>query len=262
MLIRLDVPELPIYGAVTTAGSTRVAGNQTTSGADQNPTGWDCDEMGPARAGYVNDNAADVVPAGTCTGGTCITGSPKIAADPLAGDLATYDEFGGISYDSLTALANVTWVIASTPTLDNIYPAYTGAGACDKLDMKNWGEPQRNATPAKCESYFPIIHLKGSGTVTLKTGRAQGMLLVDGNLTINGNFEFYGPIIVKGSVTTAGMGNKVVGGIMAANEGCTTTPCNKLEGTSHLQFSRCAIMSTLIARAEPVLATRSWADLF
>ena len=262
MLIRLDVPELPIYGAVTTAGTTRVAGNQTTSGADQNPTGWDCDEAGPARAGYVNDNAADVTPTGVCSGGVCITGSPKIAADPLAGDPETYDEFGGISYDSLTKLANVTYTIATTPTLDNIYPSYTGTGACNKLDMKNWGEPQRNATPAKCESYFPIIHLKGPGTITLKLGRAQGMLLVDGNLVINGQFEFYGPIIVKGNVKTAGVGNKVVGGIMAANQGCLVAPCNQLEGTSHLQFSRCAIMSTLIARANPVLATRSWADLF
>ena len=117
-------------------------------------------------------------------------------------------------------------------------------------------------TPGLGERHFPIIHIKGAGTVTLRNGKAQGLLLVDGNLTINGLFTFSGPIIVKGNVTTAGTGNKVVGGIMAANIGCTTTPCNKLEGESHLQFSRCATMSTLIARAEPVLATRSWADLF
>lgn len=262
LLIRLDVPELPIYGAVTTSGSTRVAGNQTTSGADMNPSGWDCDESGPSRAGYVNDNAADVTPAGTCTGGVCISGEPKIAVDPLAGDPETYDEFGGIDYDSLTALADVVVPASSTPSVDGIAPVVV-AGACDRTNTKNWGDPARNAvTPGACEPYFPIIHIKGSGTVTLKNGIAQGLLLVDGNLTINGNFEFYGPIIVKGNVTTAGMGNKVVGGIMAANEGCTTTPCNKLEGTSHLQFSRCTIMSTLITRAEPVLATRSWADLF
>lgn len=263
MLIRLEIPELRIQGAVTTSGSTRVAGNQTTSGADQNPTGWDCDETGPLRAGYVNDNAGDVVPAGTCSGGGCITGSPKIATDPLAGDPATYDEFGGISYDSLTTLANVTWIMATTPSLDNIWPSYDGTGACNRLNMKNWGDPLRNAaTPGKCESYFPIIHLKGPGTTTLKTGRAQGMLLVDGNLSIAGQFEFYGPIIVKGNLSTSGVGNKIIGGVMAANTGCATTPCNKLEGTSHLQFSRCAILQTLMARARPVLAERAWADMF
>ena len=262
MLIRLDVPELPIFGAVTTSGTTRVAGNQTTSGADTNPAGWACDEAGPTRAGYVNDNLADVTPAGTCTGGVCITGEPKIVADPLAGDPETYDEFGGIDYDSLTTLANVVVPAASTPSVEGIAPVVV-AGACDRTNTKNWGDPARNAiTPGPCESYFPIIHIKGAGTVTLKMGKAQGLLLVDGNLTIAGQFEFYGPIIVKGNVTTAGVGNKVIGGIMAANQGCTTNPCNKLEGTSHLQFSRCAIMSTLIARAEPVLATRSWADLF
>ena len=263
MLIRLEIPELRIQGAVTTNGTTRVAGNQTTSGADQNPTGWDCDEAGPTRAGYVNDNAADVTPTGTCSGGVCITGSPKIAVDPLAGSADTYNEFGGISYDSLTKLANVTYVISATPSLDNIWPSYTATGACNKLDKKNWGDPLRNAVlPGKCETYFPIIHLKGPGSITLKTGRAQGMLLVDGNLTINGQFEFYGPIIVKGNIVTAGVGNKIVGGVMAANQGCAAAPCNKLEGTSHLQFSRCAILQTLMARARPVLATRSWADMF
>ena len=262
MLIRLEIPDLRIQGAFTASGTTRIAGNQTTSGSDANPANWSCDETGPPRAGIVNDNPADVLPAGACNGATCISGSPKIAGDPLAGDPETYDEFGGISYDSLTAIASKTILISTNPTISNILPSVSG-GACNTGDWRNWGDPARNlVTPGLCERYFPIVHLKGTGTVTLSNGVGQGLLLVDGNMMMNGKFEWFGPIIVKGNFSSAGMGNKVTGGIMAGNQGCATNPCNRLEGTSHLQFSRCAILQTLMAHARPVLATRSWADMF
>jgi hypothetical protein len=79
---------------------------------------------------------------------------------------------------------------------------------------------------------------------------------------MTGNFEFYGPIIVKGNFSTQGTGNKVFGGVMAANQGCTSGTCNSVSGNAHLQFSRCSLLSALIAQARPVLATRSWADMF
>jgi hypothetical protein len=67
---------------------------------------------------------------------------------------------------------------------------------------------------------------------------------------------------VKGNFNADATGNKVFGGVMAANEGCATSPCNEIKGNAHIQFSRCSILSTLIAHARPVLATRSWADMF
>ena len=262
MLIRLEVPELRIQGAITTAGKTNITGTGSTSGVDQNPTGWNCDEAGPQRAGVVNDNAADVTASGACSGFSCIGGDPKVAVDPLAGDPGTYDEFGGIDYDSLAAMANIVFNIGATPTIVNIAPSVVG-GVCNKADPKNWGDVNRNVvTPGPCESYFPIIHLKGTGTVEVKNGFAQGLMLVDGNLKLTGNFHFYGPIIVKGNFNTDAVGNKVFGGVMAGNEGCATNPCNTVTGNAHVQFSRCAILQTLIARARPVLATRSWADMF
>ena len=262
MLIRLEVPELPIKGAITTSGKTNITGTGSTSGTDLNPTGWNCDETGPPKAGVVNDVAADVTASGACSGFSCVGGTPKVAVDPRAGDPETYDEFGGIDYDSLTAMANIVINIGAMPTIVNLAPSLVG-GVCNKADIKNWGDVNRNAvTPGPCESYFPIIHLKGAGTVEVKNGYAQGLILVDGNLKLTGNFHFYGPIIVKGNFNTDAVGNKVFGGVMAANIGCATNPCNTVTGNAHVQFSRCAILQTLIAHARPVLATRSWADMF
>ena len=260
MLIRLQMPELRIQGALTTASTTNVTGTGSMNGNDLNPAGWQCDELGPPRAGVVNDVPADVTSGGTCSGFSCVTGTPQVAQDPLAGDPSTYDEFGGISYDSLAALASIT--IPYTTVLGPLAPAVSG-GVCNKAVVTNWGDILRNAvTPGPCETYFPIIHVTGTGEFRINSGTGQGILLVDGSLRMMGNVEFYGPIIIKGSFSTQGTGNKVFGGVMAGNQGCSAATCNSVSGNAHIQFSRCSLLSALIAQARPVLATRSWADMF
>ena len=260
LLVRLDVPDLRIVGALTTAGKTTVSGTGSIGGNDVNPAGWACDAAGPPKAGIVNDLASDVTASGSCMGFSCVTGTPQVAVDPLAGDPDTYDDFGGISYDSLASLASI--VIPLSASYSAMAPKVTG-GVCDKSDSKNWGDINRNlATPGPCETYFPIIHAQGSGTLKLQAGTGQGVLLIDGNLELSGNFEFYGPIIVRGNLSASGTGNKVIGGMMVQNQGCTTNPCNSITGNPHLQYSRCALLATLIPRATPVLSSRSWADLF
>lgn len=259
MLIRLEIPELRVAGAITSANKTNITGTGSTSGNDLNPAGWNCDETGPPKAGIVNDNAADVTATGACSGFSCVGGTPTVAVDPLAGDPATYDEFGGFSYDSLAAMANITITGASA---SGIGPVVSG-GACVKTNASNWGDPTRNAvTPGPCEGYYPIIHVTTTGVFSLSSGRGQGILLIDGSLKMTGNFEFYGPVIIKGNIEFAGTGNKIFGGIMTANEGCTSSPCNDIKGNAHIQYSRCSLLATLIPHARPVLATRSWADMF
>lgn len=266
LLIRHEVPNVRMLGALTTDNRTDIAGSGSLSGADANPTGWQCDPAGATRPGVVNDNAADVVSGGTCSGFTCVSGSPQVKVDPEAADPTTYDEFGGFDYDSLATLANIVLNLTSKLTLNTIVPAYDASGACVKTNMKNWGEPVRNSPATTCETYFPIVHAKGPALLELSNGRGQGILLVDGNLAINGQFEWFGPIIVKGTVKIDGLGNKVIGGVMAKGEGCTIGGpvkfCNYVAGTAHIQFSRCALLSTMMSRATPVVATRAWADLF
>lgn len=47
-----------------------------------------------------------------------------------------------------------------------------------------------------------------------------GLLMVDGNLEVNGGFQWYGPILVRGSLSFTGGGEKnVTGGILAGGTG-------------------------------------------
>ena len=78
----------------------------------------------------------------------------------------------------------------------------------------NWGNPENPG--AACWDWFPVIHITGNANVQ-SGGVGQGVLLVDGDLDLRGNFAFYGIVIVQGSLGTQGSGNRVYGGVMASN---------------------------------------------
>jgi hypothetical protein len=54
------------------------------------------------------------------------------------------------------------------------------------------------------------------GTYVRLSGGTQGcgLLLVDGDLEIHGNFSWYGPVLVTGSVTYTGGGHKNISGAL------------------------------------------------
>lgn len=266
MLLRLEIPQARMNGAITSSRTTHFRGNAGASGDDVNPTGWtECDPAGTAKAGVVNDALGDVTGAGAnCGSGTtlsCVSGSPKVAVDSLAGHDSTYLSYGPFTFDELVAMANIVWNIAGTVVINQIQPSVTGT-TCNRgqAQPRNWGDVTRPGGP--CATYFPIIHLRGLGLADVQGGSGQGILLVDGNIHLRGGFEWYGPIIVKGNVLTSGNGNKVTGGIMAMNQGCTTAQCNDLSGTSSVLYSRCALNQALSMHVRPVASTRSWADMF
>ena len=88
------------------------------------------------------------------------------------------------------------------------------------------------------------------------------MLLVGGNLSIQGNFTFYGPVISRGTVKLTGTGNHINGSVLAANV-VDSTATTSLTGNSAIQYSSCANMTALQRTAMPVKAPkRSWAELF
>ncbi|MGH7665230.1 MAG: hypothetical protein ACRENI_13220 [Gemmatimonadaceae bacterium] len=267
LLMRLRTPNVKVPGAITTANQTAISGSGIVSGTDVNPAGWDCDDTGPPKAGVVNDDATEVTTAGTCSGAACIAGSPKIAEDPAAGDTNTYTNYNGFTWQELVAQANVYINAGSGVTITGMQPSYTWSGACDLGDNRNWGDPVRNVlAPGRCESYYPIIHVDGTGTVQLSGGIGQGILLIEGNVAIAGNFEFTGLIIARGTAQITGTGNKVWGGLMAMDESCVVggkvKNCNMLAGNATVQYSRCAVSSAFASRARPEVATRAWADMF
>ena len=91
------------------------------------------------------------------------------------------------------------------------------------------------------------------------------MLLVNGDLRIQGAFRFYGPILVKGKLDVAGGAGmnevKFYGGVIAANVNFDVT--QSVSGNATIVYSSCAIEKALqnSAPAFP-LRSRSWANLY
>src|SRR5438046_10547507 len=101
--------------------------------------------------------------------------------------------------------------------LTGVGPIAVGPVCQASVAPANWGDPNR-ATPAgACETYFPTIHVLGD--LRVNTGSGQGVLLVDGDFTVAGNFAFTGVVIARGGLKMTGTGNKIVSAVRPASVG-------------------------------------------
>ena len=250
-LLRLNTPAVNFLGAVTAAGNIRVSGNVNVNGNDVSPTGWSC-------TGSLNNMPGSVItPTATATvnGSVTINGNPPYTTSAAAGDTNTYFNYGGSTYTSLAAIANVT---LAGGTYNGMAPAVS-SGVCNKTSTMNWGDPVRHSPAAACETYFPIIHI--TGNATLSGGSGQGILLVDGDLTKAGNFSFTGVVITRGTIRSSGSNNGVTGVEMAASidEGDAVT----LTGSTTIQYSSCAVQQALSSSSTiGVSKGRAWVNLY
>ena len=249
IIARLAPIDFNIHASLTTKGSVSVQGNAAVIGVDQNPTGWtDCSQPLQNQAGVRVDSGT------VTTGGNgMVAGTPPVVNDPTLTD-SNFTNFGGATYAQLAARANI---VLSGGTLKT-QPAFSG-GACDKSVLTNWGD---GMTPTSaCRDYFPIIHIAGSAT--LNGDQGQGILLVDGNLEVQGSYEFYGIVIIQGELRTSGGGNAEAhfwGGVMARN---ATLDTQNLSGKATLNYSSCSILATLQATATPaMMRSRGWVQLY
>src|SRR5207244_12220893 len=129
------------------------------------------------------------------SGNGTIVGLPPVKVDPTLGD-STFSKYGDVSYSQLAARASLT--LPGQNFSNSIGPVVTN-GQCDRTVVTNWGDGVNPTQP--CGSYFPIIHLTGTSTINGVQG--QGILLVDGDLNIQGGFQWFGLTIIKGDMTPA-----------------------------------------------------------
>lgn len=257
-LLRLNIPAVNFLGAVTASGNVKVSGNVTINGNDANPSGWSS-----CSGSLTNMPGAVITPTATVSisGSVTVTGNPSSTTSSAAGDTNTYFNYGGLTYTSLAALANIT---LPSGTYNGMAPATVGGllgvgSVCDKSQTMNWGDPVRHTPAAACEPYYPIIHITGDATLTGGTG--QGILLVDGSLTMSGNFTFTGVVITRGATKASGTGNSVTGVIMAASIDLSQSAT--LTGNTMVQYSSCAVQQTLSSTATLATAKgRGWVNLY
>lgn len=251
---RIDPTTVDIQAALTAGGDVNVGGSSAVDGADHVPDGWGgvCDLAGDPLAGVRTD--ADV----------SVYGSASVDGDPpeLEGDATVVDSIFTNPFDELKAvrdlnLGSVTWN-GMMPVLTTTIPF-----RCNKALNINWGEPWYNppmlAVITQCQNYFPIIYRNGN--LRVQNGRGQGIILVEGDFEVRGNFEFNGVVIVRGQMSTQGTGNKITGAVLAQNAelGDETT----IIGNPVVNYSACAVERALRGNAAlKPLAERSWAQLY
>jgi hypothetical protein len=220
-VVRLDASEPALIAALAAPAVMDVATATGIDGSDRAPEGWDC----PAVA----------------------TPVPPFAV----ADTSALARVGHFDWNQLVAGATTR---ATHLTLD-ASPRWTGE-ECDTADPDNWGEPIK-ANGGACTSYYPVIH--SAGDLIIHGGRGQGLLLVDGDLTIQGDFQFFGVVLVRGALRGGPGGSHITGTVSVAQRGSTAS---LLDGIV-IEFSRCAARKALLMLALPVpIVARSWSEGF
>lgn len=250
-ILRLRIPTINTNASITANGSVTIKGSVDVIGTNTTPTGWDGCSGGEDKVGIVVPTDATVTVGGDATNDQGY-GTTDVASNP-----DTYVKYGDETWETLVLQANHT----VSGTQSQIQPSSSG-GACNRADPKNWGEPWKapeTGVVPECDNYFPIIYATGDMTVTGRRG--QGILLVNGNLTINGDMDWYGLIIVKNDLVRGSGNAKIFGGVMAANE--RPFDDTNIQGGATYAYSSCALERAMRGSAQVTQAMeRAWAELY
>ena len=245
--VRLMGVDVDIQAALTVQGPTTVGGSSEIMAADSTPDGWDgCGSADSTQAGIRMADTSNLTTTGACSDAACITGDPLVEQDPAVTD-STFDTFGTIDWMELASYADTL----PPATYNGIGPVFDGNGKCDVSVLTNWGDP---LNVNQCSDYFPLLYTPGN--LRLSGGEGQGMLLIEGDLSVSGGFEFYGVVIVMGTLSTTGTGGHFNGAVMAQN---VNLDQSLILGNAVVQYSSCATNRAVKAAsvAQP-LPMRGW----
>jgi len=255
LLVRIrsiSFPAPPGKAALTVGDSgIKVNGASSVNGHDSIPPTWTgCPPP---------DSAIGVLSSGTINtkngnkGG--IQGAPATDSTPQLVD-SNFTVFGGATYSQVASAATITL----GPGSYNPAPLVVN-GVCDVSNTLNWGDGLNHAQP--CGGYYPIVHISGNATVT---GTGQGILLVDGDLSLGGNLQWFGALIVQGALKAAGGGGKLstnVWGIALIHGGVDLAGASKFSGSVNFQYSKCGLTQALNGTSTVAVSrSRAWSQLY
>ena len=220
---------IPWGAPIVALGTLNLAGG-TVDGRDAAPpTNTDCgsllgDQIGafvPAAANVVSDNA------------TFLGSAPEYLASAPSLNTTALTTYGATTVDSLVAMANIVYPSTTTTTV-NLSSALT-SGSCS-----GWGSP---TAVNGCESYYPVIY--APGPLVIASGAGQGILVADGNVTLQGTASFYGLIIQRNGTLTiqTNAANGVFGQIIQVSPAGGVTLAS---GT--IKVSSCAVSRLTLGR--------------
>jgi hypothetical protein len=256
LLARIKPLVIDIRASLTSGRGDALSGNAAISGYDHTPTGWTTcsalDSVGNAKAGIRTDTSMAI----SAGGNSSIVGTPPVIKDPNITD-STFTKYGDVNYAQLVARATIS--LNGQNFSNSIGPVVTN-GQCDRTVTTNWGDGMNPGQP--CATYFPIVHIQGDANINGVQG--QGILLVDGSLSVQGGFQWFGITIVRGTLKTAGGGSTDAhfwGATMVQDS--TVVGNNTLSGHANILYSKCAVVKALDQTGVVALMrSRGWVQLY
>ena len=250
LLVRIRAVSFPLPAgrAAVTVGIAGVTmnGNSSVNGYDSIPPTWTGCPPPDSAIGILSSGLIKTSNGGNKNG---VQGVPPWKQDSTVVD-SNFTTFGGATYNQVGSAATITLPAGSY----NPAPVVTN-GVCDVSNTLNWGDGDHTQP---CGGYFPVVHITGSATVT---GTGQGVLLIDGDLNLGGNFRWFGVLVVQGAMKAAG-GGKVdtnLWGIALIRGGIDES---KINGNIDFQYSKCGLTQALDATSiVSISRSRGWLQL-
>ncbi len=125
----------------------------------------------------------------------------------------------------------------------------------------NWGSPTPGATQQDATSCSDknVVYIDTHNTYVRLRGLTQGcgLLLVDGDLSVEGGFKWYGAVLATGSITFTGQqeGKNVTGAILAGD----TVDADMVGGNANIIYCSQAVNNQ--TDGLPLITLR-WVELF
>ena len=228
--IMADVIRFPInpsvFSALQADGEVDLRGNVTVCGHNhriETPPGTQLPNCSPAW-----DDAAGHLPAVMTTGGavstrgsTDLLGSPGPTSTSATNSFRSLAESLGLTQDELQEILS-------------------------RADRNDFSGPQ---------PWTGITHIQGDASVN--GGSGEGLLYVEGDLQLRGNFQWKGLIYVEGQFRNTGT-TWVLGGVMARGGG-NIVAVDFGAGTPAVLYSRQALIQSLTAAMDYVVLT--WKEI-
>jgi hypothetical protein len=214
--------------------------------------------------GRCNDGVAAAVvlaPTATITADSVpVAERPRIREDSTAADSTTYLRLSAEWWNELIHRADI-----QLPPDTHLSPRPTiVSGQCIAAD-DNWGDD--NSLTSPCAARAPLVY--AAGDLTIDDGGGQGVLLVDGHLSIRGPFTFSGQIVARHGMETLADNIAISGEVYAWRASADTTQMHAssfavmLTHQTTLRYSGCDARHGMASWLAPrIVRERSWTELF
>jgi hypothetical protein len=177
---------------------------------------------------------------------------------------------GGVHLDDAVAFVTDT---SSDPECDNPALADVAGGPGATTSAALGVRAVTLSAAGDSGTYFLTNHqlseLRGNaafhevlGDTVIASGTFEGVLIVDGDLTVAGPFSATGLLVARGRITVPTGGLSLAGAMMSFARPPDDQPAIDIRGGS-IRYSRCVIERALRRASEPrPVQKRSWAELF